>query len=265
MVPQINQNIKNKLQEEHNFSFNRQGIPASLKPLLDEIEHNKRKWKSLYMAVWGLPLYHLKPNYINQNRGDELIPWRLPAAKLEWVLYTPKELTSYLESYDKSIHISQVINIFTLLENYFFEYHKVTKSRIKEKISQKILKQILNSSFIKSISKKNNKIKSLIDKTKNKFNIKKRDFTYINVLKKYLKKKKFATKKELIELEFAKETRNSFIHRRGLINKNWLKIYKKTSRKKQHHINDDIPLDFHDLENWTDMMVKIVENSIKVF
>jgi len=45
-----------------------------------------------------------------------------------------------------------------------------------------------------------------------------------------LKINNFANDKELLELKYAKETRNSFVHRRGLINNKWLKIHKKTGR-----------------------------------
>jgi len=99
-------------------------------PLLDEIENNKRKWKSLYIAVWGLP-----------------------AAKS--VFYTPNELNRYLTSYDHEIHITQLIKIFTLLENYLFEYYELNKD--KESFIQKTLKLLLNSRFIKYLAKKSNR------------------------------------------------------------------------------------------------------------
>ena len=116
------------LEKERNFEFDKNGVPEKLKDILVEIENNKRKWKSLYMAAWGLPLYFLDPKFIKTGRGDELISWGLPAARLKQVLYTPKELNDYLTHYDKDIYISQVIKIFILLENYFFKYNELIKT-----------------------------------------------------------------------------------------------------------------------------------------
>jgi hypothetical protein len=238
------------LKEEHNFEFNKNGVPEKLKVLLIEIENNKRKWKSLYMAVWGLPLYFLTPSLIDKGKGDEVIPWGLPAAKLKAVLYTPNELKNYLTSYDKEIHISQVIKIFTLIENYFFKYYELTEKPRKEGLIDKVLEFIPLSSFIKKRLKPKD---SLID------------FTYFKLLKRYLKDKNFASDRELNELELAKETRNCFVHRRGLINKRWLKSYKKTGRQNRYKEKDEVPLNFHDLEDWSDIMVRIIESSIKSF
>lgn len=220
-----------RLIEEHDFSFNRTKVPQELLPLLVEIENNKRKWKSLYMAVWGLPLYYLKPELIDKGKGDELKGWGLPASRLKQVLYTPNELNNYLTNYDHGIYISQLIHIFTLLENYFFEYYEVTGQK----------------------SESNQNL----------------DFTTFSVLRKYLRDNSFADDKELLELELAKETRNSFVHRRGLVNKRWLDVYKKTKRKNNYKIGDKISIgshnDFHDLEDWTDLMIKIVEISLTRF
>ncbi len=215
--------LPKELLDEADFKFNKDGIPEELRPLLTEIEHNKRKWKSLYMAVWGLPLYHLDPEYINKGRGDKPVLWGLPASKFKSVLYTPRELRGYLTDYDKEIHISQIIKIFTLLENYLFSYNELTKER------------------------------DLID------------FTRFELLKKYVKNKKWSLDEELLELELAKETRNCFMHRSGLIDDRWLRIYKMTGRKDSHTLKDKIPTPFSDLEDWTDIMVKIVGNSIKCF
>lgn len=256
-------NTNHKLNLERNFSFNIKNVPLKLIRLLNEIENNKRKWKSLYMAVWGLPLHFLIPAYINQNRGNELISWGLPAAKLQHVLYTPNELKKYLTSYDKDIHISQLIKIFTLLENYFFQYYELNKN--KESFFQKNFKIVLNYKLVKYFAKKNNKIKSKLDKTKNKLKIQQKDFTYFKILKNYLKENNFANNKEILELEYAKETRNSYVHRRGLVNKSWLKIYKKTGRKNKLSLNNNIPLKFYDLEDWTDLMIKITEKSLKTY
>lgn len=238
------------LKEEHDFQFNKNGVPEELKTLLIEIENNKRKWKSLYMAVWGLPLYYLTPSLINKGKGDEIKLWGLPAAKLKAVLYTPNELKNYLTNYDREIHISQVIKIFTLLENYFFKYYELTEKPKRGRLIDSILKFILPRSFIK-------------ERLKTKDNL--IDFTYFKILKKYLKNKKFASDKELNELELSKETRNCFVHRRGLINQTWLKSYKKTGRQNKYKEKDEIPLNFHDLEDWSDIMIRIIENSIKRF
>ena len=62
------QNNQQKLQEEHDFTFKKTNVPQELIPLLKEIENNKRKWKSLYLAVWGLPLYFLQPEFIDKRR-----------------------------------------------------------------------------------------------------------------------------------------------------------------------------------------------------
>lgn len=267
MTANIGSNVEQELLKERNFSFNKQNFPNELQLILNEIENNKRKWKSLYMAVWGLPLYYLDPELINKNKGDELIKWGLPAARLKQVLYTPNELKKYLTSYDMDIHISQLINIFTLLENYFFAYYEITKTPSKENLFHKIVRRLLYSSSAKYFSKKNRKIRSFVDKTKNKLiNINNYlDFTKFQILKKYLKNNRFADKTGLLELEFAKETRNSYVHRRGLVDRRWLRIYNKTSRKKKYKLGDNMPLHFHDLEEWTDLMIKIIENSIKVF
>ena len=213
--------IETSLKAEYNFSFNKTNVPQKLIPLLDEIENNKRKWKSLYMAVWGLPLHFLEPAYINKSQGDKLIPWGLPAAKLGRVLYTPKELKKYLTNYDPDIHISQLIKIFTLLEDYMFEYHKITNNH------QKL------------------------------------DFTIFRILAKCIKENAFATEKEISELEYAKETRNSFVHRRGLVDNRLLKAYKKTNRKDSLKIGEIISINFHDLEDWSDILIKIIEKSLK--
>lgn len=251
------------LELERTFSFNKQNVPDKILSLLTEIEHNKRKWKSLYMAVWGLPLHFLEPGPIKAGKGDEIINWELPAAKLKKVQYTPNELKNYLTSYDDEIHISQLIKIFTLLENYFFEYYDLNKN--EESLIQKFLKQFLNSRFVKHLAKKNRKLKSMVDKTKNKLRIQQKDFTYFYILKKYLKENNFADGKELLELEYAKETRNSYIHRRGLVNRRWLKIHKKTGRNNKISLNDRIPLKFHDLEEWTDIMIEIIKKSLKKY
>ena len=231
------------LKEEHDFQFNKNGVPEELKALLVEIENNKRKWKSLYMAVWGLPLYFLNPALIDRGEGDKIIFWILPAAKLKKILYTPNELKDYLTHYDKDIHINQVIKIFTLLENYFPKYYELTRKTEKKSSISSVL------NFIRK-------------KLKPKYNL--IDFTRFNILKKYLKKNNLASDKELNELELSKETRNCFIHG-GFVNKKWLKSYKKTGRQGEYKKKDRVPLNFHDLEDWSDIMVRIVENSIKYF
>lgn len=218
---------ESKLMEEHDFVFNKQNVPETLYPLLEEIENNKRKWKTLYMAIWGFQIYFLIPNMIETGKGDELIPWGLPGAKLKCVMYTPNELEYYLKRSDYGIHISQLITLFMLLENYFFEYYKITRDKMN---------------FDKKL-----------------------DTAKFKNLKKYLEQSKFADKKELLELELAKESRNCFMHRRGLIDSKWLNVHKKARGTTRHKIGDKIPLDFHDLEDWTDIMVNIVGRSMNTF
>jgi hypothetical protein len=255
--------IKQKLEEEHDFSFNKTNVPKELIPLLEEIENNKRKWKSLYMAVWGFSLQVLKPKYIDKNQGDNLMTFELPASKLKRVLYTPNKLFRYLTTYDPDIYISQLIKIFTLLEDYMFEYYDLNKN--KESLVQKIFKFLLNSKFVKYLIKKSSKVKSKVDKIKNKLQIQQKDFTRFNILKRYLKENNFADKKELLELEYAKETRNSYVHRRGKVNDTWLNIYKKTGRNKNFSLNENIPLEFYDLEDWTDIIINIVKKCLKKY
>lgn len=234
--------LSKELFDEVDFRFNKNNIPEELRSLLVEIEHNKRKWKSLYMAVWGLPLYHLNPKYIDIGQGDKLILWGLPASKQRSVLYTPRELKSYLTDYDHDIHIGQVIKIFTLLENYFISFYELTEKSVSDKYS------LLDT------------IKGIFHKKVNKG-----DFTRFYALKKYLKDNGFALTKDLLELELAKETRNCFVHRRGLVNKRWLKVYKNTGRKDGYKIGDKVPTPFSDLEDLTDIMIRIVEKSLEHF
>jgi len=234
--------------EERQFEFNKKGVPEQLKALLIEIEHNRRKWKSLYMAVWGLPLYYLTPCLIDQGKGDKVVIWGLPAAKHKSVLYTPRELRGYLTDYDKDIHIGQVIKIFTLLEDYLFAYYGVTENPERDSFKRRLIKYMPN--FVLNLfSLKTGPV----------------DFTLFGKLKRYLKCKNFASNQEIKELELAKETRNCFVHRRGLIDKRWLRAYKRTGRKEDYKTGDRAPSPFSDLENWTDIMIKIVTNSIKQF
>ena len=263
-IPKVmNWDIQQKLQDEHDFSFNKAKVPEKLIPLLNEIEDNKRKWKSLYVAVWGLSLQYLEPKFISKNRGGEIAFWVLPAFKLGAVQYKHNELNKYLTSYDHEIHISQLIKIFTLLENYFSEYYKIIKP--KQKFIETILFSILNSRILRSVSKKFPKLRSRIDKQKFKYINPKLDLTKIWTLNKYLSENKLATRTEISELVFAKETRNSFIHRNGLVNGDWLKAYRNAGRKNPPKINEIIPFHLHDLENWTDIVINIVNKSLNTF
>lgn len=211
-------NIEHELESERLFAFNKNHTSEELLSVLQEIEQNKRKWKALYMAVWGLPLYVLDP-WINNGDGDKVMKFNLPAAKYRFVHYTPKELKNYLINYDNDILISQLIKIFTMLENYFFIYNK-------------------------------------------EIGMEKIDFTKFESLKKYIEDNNFANEDELAELELAKETRNCFVHRRGVIDKKWMDAHNKTQRKNIHHIGEKIPTPFNDIENWTDILVKIIDKSI---
>ncbi len=251
-----------KLRVEHDFSFNKTNVPQKLVTLLNEIEDNKRKWKSLYVAVWGFSLYHLIP-IIEEKHGDEFGVWSLPAFRLGGVTYKHNELNKYLTNYDSEIHISHLIKIFTLLENYLYEYYEITKS--KQNFVEKIFISILYSRFIKHLSKISLKIRNKIDKYKSKYNNPKLDFSNYYVLRKYINKNGFATKKEISELDYAKETRNSFVHRRGLVNKRWLKTYRRAGGKDPLKICDILPLQLHDLEDWTDIVINIVNKSLNTF
>lgn len=247
-VPQPKNMINvDELEKERLFKFDIYQIPEQLKIPLKEIETNKRKWKSLYMAVWGLPIHYLDP-LINNGNGDKVLTLGLPASKYKFVKYTPKELKSYLTDYDGDIHINQIIKIFTLLENYFFIYNEIIEKK-PNKIKRRWLYNKFNNLFEKLFPQKNTTI----------------DFTKFKQLKKYLEENKFVSKKELLELELAKETRNCFVHRRGIIDGKWLNIYKKTQRKNNYKLNDKCPTLFTDLENWTDIFIDIIEKSLKYF
>ena len=67
------------------------------------------------------------------------------------------------------------------------------------------------------------------------------------------------------ELYLAKQTRNCFIHSSGEVDPLWLKAYEATKRPKKYEIGEPVPLDFHDIEDWSDLMVKIVTKSIEIF
>ena len=174
--------------------------------------------------------------------GDNLMVLSLPASKYKFVYYKPNELKGYLTDYDKDIHIGQVIKIFTLLENYFLSFYELTEKTIKKE-------HLLLNLIRKIFSKKNNRV----------------DLTRFNVMKKYLKSNGFASTKDLLELELAKETRNCFVHRRGLIDRRWLDANKKTGRKDRYNIGDRVPTPFSDLEDWTDILARIIGNSIIFF
>jgi hypothetical protein len=250
-----------KIISESSFSFNKKGVPSELLHLLEEIENNKRKWKALYMAVWGLNLYYLKPHLIDKGEGDKIISWSLPASKTKEVIYTPNELAKYLTTYDRDIGINQLVKLFRLIENYFIEYYKLNKPKVS--IKKEILQKVLSGKILKCMICLFPKSQHRIDSIKNKFNIRNEDFSQFQTLKKYLKREHLISKGELLELELAKETRNCFTHRNGEVDQKWLTIYNKSKRKKQFNLHDKIPLEFHDLEDWTDLIIQIVEKSIE--
>lgn len=239
--------LPEELMEERIFEFNKAGVPEELKDLLVEIEHNKRKWKSLYMGVWGYS-FQVLDNEIKEGRGDLVRVLGLPASKYKYALYTPKELKGYLTDYDRDIHVNQIFKIFTLLENYLFKYHQLTEKPAPKKLSDYLLEFVWLPKFIKF-----------------RFCRASINFTRFWQLKKYLKDNGFASDAELNELGLAKETRNCFIHHGGMIDKKWLAAYKKTLRQDKHNLNDKIKTPFSDLEDWTDILMKIVSNSLKQY
>ena len=239
--------LPKELIEERIFEFNKVGVPEELKDLLAEIEHNKRKWKSLYMGVWGYSFQVLDIE-IKEGRGDVVRVLGLPASKYKCTLYTPNELKGYLTDYDRDIHANQVFKIFTLLENYLFKYYQLTEKPELRKQPSQPLRFGWIPKFIRS-----------------RFNKGSINFTYFWQMKKYLKNKGFASDAELNELKLAKETRNCFIHFGGMIDKKWLIAYKKTFRRGKHNLNDKIKTPFSDLEDWTDIFIKIVSSSLKQF
>ena len=60
-------------------------------------------------------------------------------------------------------------------------------------------------------------------------------------------------------MKLAKKTRNCFIHNGSKVDEKWLERYRETRGESSNaDINDKLPVSFHQVEDWNDLVVRVV-------
>jgi len=203
-------------------------IPERINNIIQRILASEDEWKALYMALWGCVFHWLEPEFKNTDSWEKPLLLGLPASKKKYQEYTPAELCGILKSKDTEFTLGHLQMLFSLLEELIAELCPIVCS------GQEIR----------------------TDKFKN--------------LKRFLLGKNsyqnFQTKikeDDIKELKLAKETRNCFIHNNSKVDEHWLEAFKEVNGGcSAAQIGDKLPVDFHQIEDWHELIIKIV-NEIK--
>ncbi|KPJ56552.1 hypothetical protein AMJ49_04555 [Parcubacteria bacterium DG_74_2] len=205
-------------------------IPERINNIIQRIIESEREWKALYMASWGCVLFYLEPRFKNTNLWEEPMKFGLPASKKGYQEYTPSELCGILKSKDTEFTLGHLQTIFSLLEE----------------LIEELCLLIFNGKEIKA------------DKFEN---LKK----FLLGEKPYERLKTEITDEEIKELKLAKESRNCFIHNNSKVDEKWLEAYKEARTKDSiTQIGEKLPVDFHQIEDWHDLIIKIVNKAKNV-
>lgn len=205
-------------------------IPDRINNIIQRILESEKQWKALYMASWGCVFFYLEPEFKVKHTDLWGKPLRfgLPASKRGYQEYTPAELCGILKSKDTEFTLSHLQVLFSLLEELIAELCPIVcsgqeiRSDKFENLEKFFLGKNLYQNFQTNITK---------DKVK--------------------------------ELKLAKETRNCFIHNNSKVDERWLKVFKEVNGKNSTaRIGDELPVDFHKIEGWHELIIKIV-NGIK--
>ncbi len=203
-------------------------IPKHIENIMQRILESEERWKANYMGVWGFANQILKERFQNTPLWNVEQAFGLPASKQGYQTYSPAKLYSLLTSKDSDFTLGHLQTLFSLLEELVSNLCPLVCDG----------REIWASSF-------DNLEKFLLGKghyKKFRTNIKKDDVQ---------------------ELKLAKLTRNCFIHNGSKVNEKWLECFRETrGEKSKANINDTLPINFHQVENWHDLIVRIV-NEIK--
>jgi hypothetical protein len=253
----------NKLREIHDLSFKNSNVPSSLVTLCDLIAENRKNWKAIFISTWdGARYYAPKLQTQNSSNSNVLKSYIIRASKYNFVLFTENELSNIFKNYDETICKNQLIMIFVLLEEYLFLYSKVESVLGLSDLQFNVFLQSKNRSYYK-LSFDNY-------------------FVFSNYLLFHFK----LSEDMIFKLRYAKLVRNCFIHSGGTVmnipgktmtcfeelEKEWgdnnnkipaeYTIYKNTNIILPENDSDKFIAFFHKLEDWTDILIEIVQNSL---
>ena len=188
------------------------------------IGDSENEWKALFMASWGCANYYLKPTFQNTPLWDKPLPFSLPASKKQFHEYTPAQLYGILTSKDFEFTLGHLQTLFSLLEE----------------LATELCPIVCTGEEIRA----------------DKFDRLKK---FLSGVKPYEGFVTTITKDELKELKLARESRNCFVHNNSEVDNRWLETYEEArGQKSTAKIDDRLPIEFHQIEDWHDLIVGIV-------
>lgn len=203
-------------------------IPKRISNIISRILEREKEWKALYMASWGCVFHWLEPKFKNTDLWEKPLKLGLPASKRGYQEYTPAELCGILKSKDTEFTLGHLQTLFSLLEELITE----------------LCPLVCNVKDIRA-DKFENLEKFLLGQNP------------------YQNFKTNITQDEIKELKLAKETRNCFIHNNSKVDELWLMAFKEVRNNDSvAQIGDKLPVDFHQIEDWHELIIRIV-NKIK--
>lgn len=203
-------------------------IPEKIDNIIQRILESEGEWKALYMASWGCARFYLEKNFKNTNSWEKPLRFRLPASKKGYQEYTPAELCGILKSKDTEFTLGHLQTLFSLLEELIDELCPI----------------VFNGQEIRS-----HKFESL-----KKFLLGRNPYQNFQTN---------ITEDKIKKLKLAKETRNCFIHNNSKVDEHWLEAFKEVNgRDSTAQIGDELPVNFHQIEGWHELIIEIV-NEIK--
>lgn len=203
-------------------------IPKHVENIMQRILESEERWKANYMGVWGFATFILKERYHDTQYWDIERAFSLPASKQKYQTYSPAKLYSLLTSKDSEFTLGHLQTLFSLLEE----------------LVTNLCPLVCNGQEIRA---------SIFDNLEE----------FLLGKGRYNNFRTNITEEDVQELNLAKKTRNCFIHNGSKVDEKWLECFRETrGESSKAEINDELPVTFHQVEDWHDLIVRIV-NEIK--
>lgn len=227
-------------------------IPEEISSIFEKIKQSEKEWKALYMAVWHYSSY-IKKEYIEKSpRNTNLlvggltgtafvinagakefeIDLSLPESKDKSYRFNVTDLYNILVSRDGQFTLGHLQTLFSLLEDFLKTVH--LKIYLEETDGRSGMYDLIKSFF------KLDDFKCVMSET------------------------------DLKEMNLAIETRNSYIHRKSLVNERFIAAFTtaRGSTKQMFSIGDNLisafPSAFQQVEDWHNLIMTLTESVMKI-